>query len=481
MRFAVVFRTVAALLIIFGVALVPPIGVSLWYHDGEVWQLGSTFLAAVGGGLLMWLPLIWRREPIYNRDGFIIVSLSWIVMGLLGSLPFILGLKMGFADSVFESVSGITTTGATVIQGLDHLPRSLLFYRQELQWLGGIGMIVFAIAILPLLGVGGMQLYKAETPGPMKEEKLTPRIANTARALLGLYASLTVACALFYWFAGMSPFDAVAHSMATISTGGFSTHDASLGYFNSPAIEVVATVFMILGAINFGVHFLVWRNGEPAEYWHNAEVRTFVMIVLVIVALVTSWLMLTGTYSSPVESLRFSVFESVSVITSTGFGIADFSVWPLLLPVLLISSSVIGGCAGSTAGGVKVIRFLILGRQVGLEIDRMLHPRIVSALKVNGRIVSERVIQAVWAYFAVYGALFGTFVLVLMAGGLDAVSAFGAVASCVNNLGPGLGVVANNFTAIADSEKWLLALAMLLGRLEIFTILVLFTPAYWRR
>lgn len=480
MRFAVVFRTVAALLVIFAIALVPPIGVSLWYHDGELWRLTTTFLISVGTGLIIWLPFLWRHESIYNRDGFIIVALSWIVMGLLGSLPFYLGLDLSFTDSVFESISGITTTGATVILGLDALPPSLLFYRQELQWIGGIGMIVFAIAILPLLGVGGMQLYKAETPGPMKEEKLTPRIANTARALLGLYGALTVACALFYWFAGMTPFDAIAHSMSTISTGGFSTHDASIGYYHSPAIETVALAFMLLGAINFGVHFLVWQRGDPVQYWRNAEVRTFIKIILGVIFLVAGWLALTHTYSGLRDPLHYAAFEVISVVTSTGYGIADFSIWPLLLPVLIIGMSFMGGCAGSTAGGVKVIRFLVMGKQVGLEINRMLHPRIVSALKLNGRVLSDRVIQAVWAYFAVYGLLFAICVLVLMADGLDALSAFGAVTSCINNLGPGLGEVADNFTAINDSQEWLLALIMLLGRLEIFTILVLFTPAYWR-
>jgi len=480
MRFPVIFRTIAALLIIFGLALLPPIIVSTLYHDGELRRLSTTLVAALLGGLLLWLPFLRHPESIYNRDGFIIVSVSWIVMGLLGSLPYYLGLNMSLADAVFESVSGITTTGATVIEGLDALPPSLLFYRQELQWLGGVGMIVLAIAILPLLGVGGMQLYKAETPGPMKDEKLTPRIANTARTILGFYISLTAVCALSYWLAGMGPFDAIAHRLSTISTGGFSTHDASLAYFNSPFIETVAMVFMLLGAINFGVHFLAWRGGTPMHYWKNTEVRAYLIITLVVVVAVAAWLMLTRTYSGPLQSIHYAAFEAISVISSTGFGIADFSTWPLLLPILLISASFIGGCAGSTAGGIKMIRFLVMGKQIKLEINRMLHPRIVSALKVNGRILSERVIQAVWAYFAVYGIVFGACVLSLMAGGMDVSSAFGAVTSCINNLGPGLGVVANSFAAVSDTQEWLLSLVMLLGRLEIFTILVLFTPAYWR-
>jgi trk system potassium uptake protein TrkH len=469
------------LLMLLSLSMLPPLGVSLWYGDGEAQHFLSTLLVTFGGGLLLWLPLRKHHRDLRKRDGFVIVALFWLIMSFVSAVPFMIGPHLSLTDSVFEAASGFTTTGATVIVGLERLPPSVLYYRQQIQWLGGLGVVVLAVAILPMLGVGGMQLYRMETPGPMKEEKITPRIAHTARSLWLVYLSLTAACAVCYWLAGMSPFDAIGHSFSTISTGGFSLHDQSLAYYDSPAVEVVADVFMVLGGVNFSVHFLVWRALNPGLYLRDDEVRTYVTTVLLLalcVAIALSWL---GAYPDFLLCLRYALFQVASIITSTGYTTADFSAWPLALPALLIFSSFIGGCAGSSAGGLKVIRVLLLLKQGSREIARLLHPNAVLALKINGMVVPERTMEAVWGFFSVYLVTFAVIMLLMMFAGLDQVSAFGAVATCMNNLGPGLGRVSANFASVSQPVKWLGVLAMLLGRLEIFTLLVLLSPNFWRR
>jgi trk system potassium uptake protein TrkH len=401
-------------------------------------------------------------------------------MSLLGSIPFMLALDMGFVDSLFESASGYTTTGSTVILGLDALPRSILLYRQEIQWIGGIGVIVVAIALLPMLRIGGMQLYKAETPGPLKDERITPRIAKTAKNICLIYGTLTVACALAYWFAGMDAFDAIAHSMTTLSTGGYSTHDASFGFFDSDAINTVAIVFMLVGSISFSVHFLAWRELGPSYYARDSQTRTFILIALFVSAIVGLQLYRTGVMDTPLSSLRLGLFEVVSVISSTGFGVSDFAQWPLDLPVLMIFLSFIGGCAGSTAGGIKVIRFLVLEKQARSHVRKLIHPQSMNPIRIDQHVVDQSVIEGIWGYFTVYIACFAVFMLILMLGGMDQVTAFGAVATSLNNLGPGLGDVAVNFASVGEGSKLLLVLAMVFGRLEIFTVLVLITPDFWR-
>lgn len=480
MRLRITASTVGVLLAVFAASLAPPLALALWYRDG----LASTYLMLQGicgvTGLLLWLYGHGSHTGLRNRDGFAIAALMWVVSSLLGALPFLLCLDMSLSDSVFESTSAFTTTGATTIVGLDALPRSILFFRQELQWLGGVGVIISAIALLPMLGVGGYQLVKAETPGPIKENQLTPRIRNTARVVWTIYLVMTALCALSYWLAGMSAFDALAHSFATVSTGGFSTHDASLAYFDSPMIETVAVVFMLAGAMNFGLHLLLWRKRDPLCYLRNEESRALIALVS-ITALIIGWLLwVDGHYGSLSHTLRFGIFQVVSVITSTGFGISDFSTWPLMLPVLLMFISFIGGCAGSTAGGMKVIRFVVLGKQAGIEIKRLVHPQLSRQITLDGRTVPNTVVLTVWAYFAIYVVSFALLMLAMMQGGMDQVTAFGAVTTCLNNLGPGLGEVAANFVGVDAGLKWLLSGGMLLGRLEIFTIFVIFTPAFWR-
>lgn len=467
-------------MLLFSTTLVPPIAVSVIYDDGELAHLSLTFGAALLAGAALWLPLRRRPNFIRNRDGFVIVALMWISMSLQGTLPFLFGLDISFIDALFESTSGFTTTGSTVIVGLDALPPSILFYRQEIQWLGGIGVIVLAVALLPMLGIGGMQLYRAETPGPIKDERLTPRIAGTARTLCVLYVWMTVACALGYWFAGMGVFDAVAHSFATLATGGFSTHDASFAYFDSPAIETVGIVFMLLAGISFSVHFAAWRRLRVVGYLRNTQTRVFLMVVASLIGFNSLVLYLTDAKATLLEAFRAAAFEVASVITNTGFGIDDFSLWPLALPPVLIFASIMGGCAGSTAGGMKVVRFVIVGKQGMIQVRKLIHPRAVLPLKLDGRIVPDSVIVSVWGFFATYVAVYAATMVVLMMDGMDQVTAFGAVAACINNLGPGLGAVAANFAAVTPLSKFVLVFTMLFGRLEIFTLLVLLTPEFWR-
>jgi trk system potassium uptake protein TrkH len=481
MQLTVIVRTLGALFLFFSTTLLLPIGASWFLGDGELGHFLAVFAAALAIGAALWFPLARSPSVIRKRDGFVIVALMWTAMSVIGSVPLILALDIGLVDALFESASGFTTTGSTVIVGLDDLPPSLLLYRQEMQWLGGIGVVVLAIALLPTLGIGGMQLYKAEMPGPFKDERMSPRIARTAKSLCIVYAVLTIICAVSFWFAGMTPFDALAHSLSTISTGGYSTHDASFAYFDSAAIEVVAIVFMLIGGISFGLHFLAWQTLRFNTYLHDSQVRAFVSIVTALIALVAAVLYLTGDQETPLGALRYAAFEVVAVITSTGFGIADFSLWPLALPVLLIFSSFVGGCAGSSAGGIKVIRFVIFAKQSGVHIQKLIHPQALRPIRVDGRVVPPAVIEGIWGFFMIYIAVFAVLMILLMLGGMDQVTAFGAVATCLNNLGPGLGDVAGNFVAVSDTGKLLLIAAMLLGRLEIFTFLVLITPAFWRR
>jgi trk system potassium uptake protein TrkH len=424
-----------------------------------------------------------HKKELRLRDGFLVVVLFWTVLGVAGGLPIYLSgiYEISITDAVFESMSGITTTGATVIVGLDDLPHSLLLYRQELQWLGGMGIIVLAVAVLPMLGVGGMQLFRAETPGPVKDTKLTPRITETAKALWYIYLGLTIACCLAYWVAGMSFFDALSHSFSTVAIGGFSTHDASIGYFNSTAIEFIAIVFMLLSGVNFAIHFIALRNRSLRPYQRDAEFRTYILVLSVVSVITISYLQLTETFDSTAESIIEGLFQVVSIGTTTGFTTAEYYSWPGFLPVLLLYVSFIGGCSGSTGGGIKVIRILLLVKQGMRELRRLVHPNAQIAVKIGKKAMSEKVIEAVWGFFAAYFAISALMILMLMATGLDQETAFSAVAACLNNLGPGLGDVGRNFASINDPAKWILCLAMLLGRLEIFTLLVLITPAFWRK
>ena len=483
MQLLVIQRILGLLLMIFSSTLLPPVAIGLYYGDGSVAPFLEAFSLTIAFGFLLWLPVRNKKKELRLRDGFLVVVLFWTVLGIAGGLPIYLSGIYGISvtDAVFESISGLTTTGATVITGIDTMPHALLFYRQELQWLGGMGIIVLAVAVLPMLGIGGMQLFRAETPGPVKDNKLTPRITETAKALWYIYLGLTISCGLAYWVAGMSSFDAIAHAFSTVAIGGFSTHDASIGYFNSTAIQLIAVVFMFLSGINFAIHFVAISRRSLKPYRRDAEFRTYAWVLLVVSLITIGYLQFTKTFSSTTESIVEGLFQVVSIGTTTGFTTAEYYTWPGFLPVLLLYVSFIGGCSGSTGGGIKVIRILLLVKQGARELKRLIHPNAQIVVKIGKKPLPENVIEAVWGFFAAYFAISALMILLLMASGLDQDTAFSAVAACLNNLGPGLGDVSQNFKSINDFAKWVLVLAMLLGRLEIFTLLVLFTPAFWRK
>lgn len=481
MHYRTIIKIIGMLLMLFSLTMLPSALVSLLFQDDAhmafIWAFGLILLL----GFIIWLPLMNHEGDLRTRDGFLITVMFWLVLGFAGSFPLYLAphMDLSYTDAFFESFSGLTTTGATVITGLDELPKSVLFYRQQLQWLGGMGIIVLAVAILPMLGIGGMQLYRAEAPGPVKDTKLTPRITETAKALWYIYLSLTTVCALAYWIAGMSWFDAIAHAFSTVAIGGYSTHDASIGYFDSVAVESVAIVFMLLSSANFSLHFVAWRGRSLKHYFRDPEYRFFLVIFCIVAASTILFLWLTSTYSAD-NSLRYGLFEATSILTTTGYGTVDFSAWPLFLPFLLFLSSFIGGCAGSTAGGMKAVRVLLILKQGLREIRRLIHPQAIFPIKIGKKPVSDRVIQSVWGFFSVYVMMYGLIFILLLATGLDFITTWSAVGSALNNLGPGLGSVALHYGDINDLAKWILCFAMLLGRLEIFTLLVLLTPMFWR-
>jgi trk system potassium uptake protein TrkH len=468
---------------LFSTTLIPPFLIDLVYAEDAGTAFFLSYIVLLILGIIMYLPARKVRGDLRLRDGFMVVVLFWTVLGLAGALPLVFyqSLAVSYTDAVFESISGLTTTGATVLTGLDSMPHSILFYRQELQWLGGMGIIVLAVAVMPMLGIGGMQLYRAETPGPVKDSKLTPRIAETAKALWYIYLGLTVACALAYWLAGMTPFDAVTHSFATVATGGFSTHDASIGYFNSPWIETVAIVFMFLGGVNFALHFAVMRTFNLKHYLRDSEFLMYSLTLLVVTVLVVACIATQYEAYDFVDAFRYGVFSVVSMGTTTGFTTTDFSVWPAFAPVMLLFVGFMGGCGGSTSGGIKVVRILLLIKQGQRELMRLIHPNAQVVVKLGKKPMSDSVIESVWGFFAAYVACFVIMMMLMMFDGTDQITAFSAVAATLNNIGPGLGEVSANYSSLNDFDKWVLCFSMLLGRLEVFTLLVMFMPAFWRK
>jgi len=466
---------------IFSLSMLPPIAVSVIYDDQQVNAFLHAFIITLGVGVIVWLPVRNLRKELRVRDGFVVTVLFWLVLSISGSIPLFLSdaLDLQYVDAYFESLSGLTTTGATVITGLDDLPKSILWYRQQLQWFGGMGLIVLAVAILPMLGIGGMQLYRAETPGPVKDSKLTPRITETAKALWYIYLGLTTACALAYWGAGMTLFDAICHSFSTIAIGGYSTHDASIGFFNSSLIELIAIVFMFISGINFALHFTAWRSNSWVTYIRDPEFRFYGSLMLLVTLVTIATLYFTDTYGLT-DSIIRGLFEVVSIATTTGFATADFASWPFVLPFLLFLVAFVGGCAGSTGGGMKAIRVLLIYKQGLREITRLIHPNAIIPVKLGKKPVPDRVLEAVWGFFSVYLFVFVVLLLLLLATGLDQVTAWSAVGASINNLGPGLGDVSAHYGDIPNTAKWILCFAMLMGRLEIFTLLILFTPSFWR-
>ena len=482
MQLSIVAKTLGLLLIVFSLAQVPPIIVDLIYSEGEYLTFLFSFALTVLGGLFLWWPFRNTKKDFRLREGVLIVVCFWIVLSLFGTLPFLITQSisnLSFSNAFFESMSGLTTTGATVLSQLDELPKSILFYRQQLQWLGGMGIIVLAVAVLPLIGVGGMELYHAESSGIAKD-RLTPKLRNTAIALWKIYLALTILCALAYFASGMSGFDAISHSFSTVAIGGFSTHDGSIGYFNSISIEMIAIFFMFLAGINFSLHFVAWNNRSLVDYIKDSEFKTYTMVLVSSSIIVIIALSLNSEYNSMSETIRHSLFQTVSIATTTGFSSQNYSSWPAAIPVFLIMMSFIGACVGSTGGGIKVVRVLVMFRLGMKEINKFIRPNAQVSVKLNKASINEKALVSVLGFFSLYAISFIIIMMLLMFTGVDQVTAYSATAATMNNLGPGLGEVSQNYSSLDDIAKWILSFSMLIGRLEVLTIIAIFHKAFWR-
>lgn len=483
-RLFAVVNVLGKMVLVFGLTMLIPLGLAIWGDDGARFVFEESISITLGCGLLMGLMTRRYKRELQTRDGFLLVVLVWSVLPAFAMLPLLFYLpELNFSMAYFEAVSGLTATGGTVLSGLDTLPPSINLWRGEIVWLGGMGLIVLAVAILPLLGVGGRQLLNAEIPGPMKENKLTPRIAETAKGLWSIYAVLTLACIMAYRWAGMDWFDAVMHAFTTLGLGGFSSHDASYGYWDSPLIESVAIIFMLIAGINFATHFLAWRAKSLTSYRYDSEVGWYVMIMLISCIGLTFYLWFTDVYADPLTALRYAAFNIVSVATTTGYSNTDYGVWPMFAPLWMLFLSGFCSSSGSTGGGIKMIRVRILYQQVYREMITIMHPNAVIPAKLGRSVVANRIILAVLVFLFVYTVSIVLMTLVLTLSGLDGMTSFSAAVACINNLGPGLGNVgpANTYAFFTDFQIWVCSFAMLLGRLEFFTLLVIFTPAFWRK
>ncbi len=482
MQLAAISKILGFLLMLVSLTMIPPLLVESWYQDGELFTFHLSFAATLSLGLLLWFPFKGQQSPLRSHEGFIIVVLFWATVSMVGALPFYWAKtpELCFTDALFESVSGITTTGSTILTGLDHLPHSILYYRQQLQFIGGLSFIILAVAILPALGIGGMQLFRTEITGPVKDDRITPRITQTAKAYWLIYCGIIALCAFFYRVGGMSWFDSVCHSFSTVSTGGFSTHDASLHYFQSPLINFIAIVFMFLGAVSFKLHFLALKHKKINVYGQDPEFRHFLRVIITMILVIWIALTLFGEYKESPFLVLDTLFHVISFTTTSGFISTDYA-FPGFIPILLLFCGVMGGCAGSTSGGMKIIRILLLQKQGVREIRRLVHPHGQNVIKLNGRAINARVIEAIWGFLAVYCLSFTVLLLLLLIVEKDFYSTYSALLATFSNTGPGLGKVANDFSSLSHYAKWILSFAMILGRLEIFTVLVLFTPLFWRR
>ncbi len=483
-RSLTVIHALGMMLIMFSVTYILPICTSLIYQDGTLSDFALAMMMTLAVGCLMWLLTRHNTGELSIRHGYLLVVMMWTAMPAFATLPLLLLINgLSFTDAYFETMSGMTTTGATVLTGLDALPPAINLWRHELVWLGGMGIIVLAVAILPLLGVGGRQLYKAETPGPMKDSTLTPRITETARNLWLVYLCITVTCIISLNVAGMSWLDAICHAFSTMGLGGFSTHDASVGYFNSAVIEFVLIVFMLLAAMNFATHFLAWREKSLKLYLRDTEALATIILILVSCLAIGTFLWWQGTYPSFWTALRHASFNLVSIATDCGFASVDFNHWPMFAPLWMLFLSCISASSGSTGGGIKMVRTLILIKQAGREFLKLLHPSAVNPLKIGGRVVPNNVVFSVLGFIFLYFMSVVVLTFALVISGLDFVSAFSGIIACINNAGPGLGILgpASNYGILSDFQTWVCTLAMLIGRLEIVTVLIIFTPHFWRR
>lgn len=482
-RFAPVYRALGMIVMLFGLTMLAPLIVSYLTNDGAQTAYDEAFLLTMLCGAFLWYRYRNCKRELNIRDGFLMVVLVWTVLPAFAAIPLMLQLGISHTDAYFEAVSGLTTTGSTVLANLDTLPMSVNLWRHQLVWVGGMGLIVLAIAILPLLGIGGRQMFKAETPGPMKDAKLTPRIAETAKGLWLVYLGVSIACIVGYRWAGMSWFDAVCHGFSTMGLGGFSTHDASFGFFNSPAIEGVAVVFMLIAGMNFGTLFLAVNGRSLRPYLRDPEAGWFLGITLLSIMAVAIYIWKDGAYPDLDTAVRHTAFNLVSIATTTGFASVDFAQWPIFAPLWMLFLSSFVTSAGSTGGGIKMMRALLLYKQVYRELLRAMHPSAVYNVRIGSQMAPQPILFAVLAFAFMYMVSIASLTLLMAFTGLDIVSAFTAIVASVNNTGPGLGVVgpSTTYEVLEDFQTWICIFAMLLGRLEIFTLLVVLTPAFWRK
>jgi trk system potassium uptake protein len=479
-----VLQVLSPVIAIFAGAMLLPLAIAHALADKAAGAYDGAVAITLAAGALLWIATRRWRGELKVHHGYLLVALIWTTLPAFAALPLMIGIPgLPFTDAYFETASAMTTTGATVLVGLDNLPPSLNVWRAMLQWMGGMGVVVLAVAILPMLGIGGRQMFRAETPGPMKDQALTPRIAQTAKGLWTVYAALTVLCALAYWGAGMSGLDALIHAFTTMPLGGYSSHDASFAYFDSPAIETVAVLFMLIAGVNFGTHFLAFSGRSLAPYRRDPEVLAFFLILLASCWGIAAYLRLSGAYPDLASAARFATFNVVSIATTTGYASTDYNQWPIFAPLWMLTLCVFASCSGSTGGGIKMIRAQVMWLHASRVLKALVHPRAHLVVKLRRATIENNVVYGMLAFLAVFGltTLAATFVLV--ATGLDFVSAATAAVACITNTGPGLGSVgpAGNYAALTDLQKWACTATMLLGRLELLTLLVVFTPAFWRR
>jgi trk system potassium uptake protein TrkH len=479
-----VIHVLGSMLMMFSLTYVLPIATSIIYGDGQFVDFVVAAIVCFGAGAVVWAATRRYKRELRSRDGFLLVTFAWVLMSVIATVPLMLAIPgLSFTDAFFETMSGLSTTGATVLVGIEFLPPSINLWRHALTWYGGMGIIVLVVAILPLLGVGGMQLYKAETPGPMKNDKLTPRITQTARALWFVYFLITVACIVALHLAGMGWFDAICHAFAAMSLGGFSTYDASVGHFDSAAIEAVLIAFMLIAAMNFSRHFIAWQQKSLRTYVTDVEAKAMLWLIGLSTVGLALYVWAHGVYPEFSTALRHVAFNLVSIATDCGFVSQDYATWPVFAPMWILMLSCYCANTGSTGGGIKMFRTLVLFQQASRELRMLVHPQTVTPVRVGGQVVQNQIVFAVLAFVVLYFGAVVSLTFALLISGLDFVSAFSAIIACINNAGPGLGVVgpASNFQGLTDFQTWTCALAMLLGRLEIFSVLVLFTPVYWRK
>ncbi len=483
-RFCTLSFILGLILMIFGLTYALPIATSLYFADGMTDHFLHGMSLNIGvGGILSGLTMRYRGD-LKTRDGYLLVASFWILMASAATLPFMWGIpNLSFTDAFFETTAGLTTTGATVFVGLDNLAPSLNLWRHELNWIGGLGIIVLAVAILPLLGIGGMQLYKVEIAGPVKDSKLTPRINETARLLWMVYAGLTLLCICALKWAGMSWFDAICHAFSTLSLGGLSTHDASIGYFNSSTIEWVLTVFMLISAMNFAVHYQALHQRSLKPYLADPEAIPMLSIIFTSVLVCSAYIYSHHIYLDFYTALRYASFNLISVATTSGFISTDYSQWPAFVPWWMLYLSCITACTGSTGGGIKMFRTLLLWKQAGREMFSVLHPHAINPIRIGNMPIPNKIIFSVLAFIFLYFISIVALTFSLLFSGLDPITALSAVLACINNAGPGLGGVGvgGHYHGLSDFQTWVCAIAMLLGRFEVFTLLMLFTPAFWRK